>query len=57
MKNKLDFTIRVISILSLFYVGGVLLLTPWKANILHYVFVGMMCCAIFYEWIKDQPTN
>jgi len=57
MKNKLEFTIRLISILTLLYVGCVLLATPWKANIFHYIFVGMTCSFILYEWIKDQRSN
>ena len=49
MKYAIRFIISIIAIISLFYVGVTLIITPEQADITHYLFVVCMLAAILYQ--------
>ena len=56
MLYLLKFIVNVVAIITLFYVGITLLVTPEKANFSYYVFVIVMSTYLGYRYIKSKST-
>mgnify|MGYP003312831386 FL=1 len=56
MKYAIRFIISIIAIISLFYVGITLIITPEQADITHYLFVICMLAAILYERHREKTS-
>lgn len=50
------FIVNIIAIVTLFYVGITLLVTPEKANLSYYIFVLLMSCLLLYNYKKGNTT-
>ena len=56
MTYMVKFLVNIVTILTLFYVGITLLVTPEKANFSYYVFVIVMSTYLGYRYIKSKST-
>jgi len=57
MTYMVKFLVNIVTILTLFYVGITLLVTPEKANFSYYIFVILISCIIWYRYIKDKASR
>ena len=56
MSKEIKGIIHVLAILIQFYVGVLLLSSPEKVNITHYLVVIFISIPMIYNFIKDQRT-